>query len=299
MADFDDDDRPSNTLEYFLEFITVQEMIANLDVVHSDGFERQYEVFSEILSRYQEQPHLLDPHLPALVESLLVIIRQPKVVPTLYHAAFKYLYQLSKVRTYKVLIKILPHEISDLDLVLNFLEDESLRSQETWESRYMLLLWLAILVLNPFQMSRFDAFGAGDDNKGSKMDRIFNICKVNTASNDTCSTVAAFLTAKYLIRIDIKDVYLPQYLSWVVESDPAEVKFGQLAAISAILKHGGREDLLRHSVDLLKWLLACDFKGATDFLRYKYFIKIIQRLGELIDSLHLYLTSQINVLLLV
>lgn len=281
MGDFEDDDGPSNTLEYFMELATVQDMITNLDTVHNEGFERQYEIFSEILSRYQEQPHLLDPHLPVLVESLLEIIRRPNVESTLFHAAFKYLYQFSKVRTYKVLVKILPHEITDLDLVLNLLENKSLHSQDTWESRYMLLLWLSILVLNPFQMSRFDAIGAGGDNKQtSKMDRIFSICRDNTMSNDTCSSVAAFLAAKYLIRIDIKDVYLPQYLSWVIESDPNDVKFGQLAAISSILKHGGREDLLRHSVDLLKWLLACDFKTATDFLRYKYFVKIIQRLGK-------------------
>lgn len=282
MGEFEDEDRPSNTLEYFAELKKVQEMIIDLKTVHNVGFEKQYEVYSEILSRYQEQPHLLDPHLPVLIESLLDIIRQPDIPPTLFHAVFKYLYQLSKVRKYKVLVQFLPHEISYLDFVLTLMEQQSLDSLETWETRYMLLLWLSILVLNPFQMSRFDAFstdGSGDK-QTTKMERIFNLCKANTLNNDTCSSVAAFLAAKYLIRIDIKDHYLPAYFDWVMKCDHAEVKFGQLAALSSILKHGKREDLLPHSTGLLKWLIGCDFKATSDFLKNKYFIKIIQRLGN-------------------
>lgn len=281
MKEYDDEDRPSNTLEFFVELTTIQEMVSNLNVVHNDGFEKQYETYSEILSRYQEQPHLLDPHLPGLIETLLAIIRQADVPPTLFHSTFKYLYQLSKVRQYKVLVKFLPHEITDLDLVIDLLEQQSVSASETWESRYMLLLWLSILVLNPFQMSRFDAFsndGSGDK-QISKMERIFNLCKINTASNDTCSSVAAFLAAKYLIRIDIKDQYLPQYLDWVTASKIDDVNLGQLAAIAAILKHGKREDLLPISGNLLKWL-TWEAKPSDNYLKSKYFIKIIQRLGK-------------------
>lgn len=277
-----DDDQPSNILEYFVELTTIQDMIANLSIMQSSDFEKQYEVYSEILGRYQEQPHLLDPHLPGLIESLLAIIRQPTVEAALFHGAFKYLYQLSKVRQYKVLVKFLPHEIADLEFVLDLL-DQQTDDVKTWESRYMLLLWLSILVLNPFQMSRFDAFtsdGSGD-RQISKMERIFDICKANTASNDTCSSVAAFLTAKYLIRLDIKDRYLPLYLKWIMDADKEDIKNGQLLTIASILKHGKREDLLPHSQSLTNWLINCQFKTSNDFLKTKYFIKVMQRLGEL------------------
>lgn len=273
-----DDDQPSNVLEYFVELTTIQEMIANLSAGNISDFEKQYEVYSGILSRYQEQPHLLDPHLPAFIESLLAIIRQLSVEPTLFHAAFKYLYQLSKVRQYKVLVKFLPHEITDLEFVLDLL-DQQTDDAETWESRYMLLLWLSILVLNPFQMSRFDT-GAGDKHSISIMQRIFNICKANTANNDSCASVAAFLTAKYLIRLDIKDQYLPLYLQSIMEADKESIKNGQLLTIASILKHGKREDLLPHSERLTIWLITCEFKNSNDFLKTKYFIKVMQRLGE-------------------
>lgn len=146
----------------------------------------------------------------------------------------------------------------------------------------MLLVWLSILVLNPFELSRFDGFisSGGDDSAkpATKMERIFNLCKLNTDKSDACSNVAAFLTAKFLIRLDIKDKYLPQYLDWVMESND-EVPFGKLAAISNILKHGKREDLLVHAPKLLVWLLSCDYKSGNDFLKNKFFVKIIQRLG--------------------
>lgn len=278
--DVDDNDSPTQMLDHFVELAQVEKMIGDLKTDHNSNFEKSYETFSNILSRYQEQPHLLNPHLPALIEQLLNYIRQADVPLTLFHGAFKYLYQFAKVRTYKIILKFLPHETSDLDFVLNSLEQQNISETNTWETRYMLLIWLSILVLNPFELSRFDGFisGSDGDKPTSKIDRIFKLCKTNTNNNDTCSNVAAFLTAKFLIRIDIKDKYLPQYLDWVCESKD-EVHFGKLAAISFILKHGKREDLLVHASKLLTWLLSCDFKSGNDFLKNKYFVKIIQRLG--------------------
>lgn len=280
--DVDDSDAPTQTLEHFVELAQVEQMINDLPTDHDTIFEKSYETFSNILSRYQEQPHLLNAHLPSLIEKLLNFIRTKDVPATLFHAAFKYLYQFAKVRTYKILLKFLPHEISDLDFVLNALEQQNIDDKNTWESRYMLLVWLSILVLNPFELARFDGYisGAGDEQGKplSKMDRIYNLCTLNTNNSDTCSNVAAFLTAKFLIRIDIKDKYLPKYLDWVTESNES-VQFGKLAAISDVLKHGKREDLLVHAPKLLAWLLSCDYKSGNDFLKNKYFVKIIQRLG--------------------
>lgn len=272
----DHEDKPSNTLEYFIEHDTVKEMIENLKAEHDTTFEKSYEVFSEILAKYQEQPHLLNPHLQNLIELLLAYIRDQNTEATVFHAAFKYMYQFAKVRTYKVFVKYLPHEISDLQFVIKSLEEQRADDSTHWETRYMLILWLSILVLNPFEMSRFDTGDASPEN--SIKERIFDICRLNSANNDTCSDVAAFLTSKYLIRIDIKDKYLPKYLNWVMETEEA-IQFGQLAAISATLKYGKRDDLLPYSTILLKWLLAGDYKSENDFLKNKYFIKIIQRVG--------------------
>lgn len=275
----DDNDTPSQQFDHFVDLATVEKMIADLKAEHDSGFEKSYEVFRDILNRYQEQPHLLNPHLPALIGSLLDYIRTKDVPAALYHAAFKYLYQFAKVRTYKVLLKFMPHEIADLDFVLDALERAANNETEVWETRYMLLLWLSILVLNPFEMARFDGYvTAADGTLKTKTDRIFGLCKANTDRNDACSDVAAFLTAKYLIRIDIVGKYLPAYIDWVILSSDA-VALGKLAAIATILKHGKRDDLLVHAENLLRWIISCDFRSGSDYLKTKYSIKIVQRLG--------------------
>lgn len=288
--DVPDEDRPSNTLELFAELPEVLEMIAGLPISLQTGqFEKSYEIFSERLGRYQEQPHLLDPHLDVLLSNLLVYVRDTASPDGLYHAAFQYIYQISKVRMFKVLVKYLPHEISDLDFVLGKLEAQSADITDHWESRYVLLLWMSILVMNPFQMSRLDAFADNGDSlpdrdaaPRTKAERIFRVCQTNTASNDTCSTVAAHLVAKHLVRIDIKDKYLSMFFDWVIASSKlgaGQLTTGQLSAISAILKHGKREDLLIHTDRLLAWVIGCNYKELSDFLKSRLFIKIVQRLG--------------------
>lgn len=282
MGEIDEhDDKPSNTLEYFVEQTIITDMIKSLKTENNVTFEKSYEVFSAILGKYQEQPHLLNPHLQHLIDLLLMYIRDPNSDARLLDAAFKYMYQFSKVRSYKVFVKYLPHEISDLHFVVKLLEKQPVDETVSWETRYMLILWLSILVLNPFEMSRFDSVQASGDttSENSIMERIFILCKINTANNDTCSDVAAFLTSKYLIRIDIKEKYLPKYLNWVMETEKGAIQFGQLAAISATLKYGKREDLLPYATILLKWLLTGNFKSENDFLKNKFFIKIIQRIG--------------------
>lgn len=277
MVEIDENvDTPIQALDCFVELETIQQMVADLQTEYQTNFEKSYETYSIILSRYQEQPHLLNPHLPALTEQLFTYIRSKDIPVPLSHAVFKYLYQFSKVRTYKVLLKFMPHEINDLAFVLEMLERQNVEDSENWESRYMLLFWLSVLVLNPFEIARFDTHV--EDGRANTADRIFNVCQINSSRNDTCADIAAFLTAKYLIRTDIKGTYLPKYFEWVIESN-TNVHFGQLSAIANILKHGKREDLLSHAPKLQRWLLSCDLKTDNNFRKNKYFVKIIQRLG--------------------
>lgn len=247
------------------------------------------------IHRYQEQPHLLDIHLELLLKRLLDKIRDQNLPETIMHAAFKYLYIICKVRTYKVLVKFLPHELSDLEFALELLEKQNPKEFKHWETRYMLLLWMSILVLNPFHLSRLDAYATTPTDSTAnnelittnaqsktKMERIFDLCKLYTSSNDTCSNISAYLSAKYFVRADIKDLYLERFLDWIIshhQADTVEIKYGQLAAVGAILKHGKRDDLLPYADKLLQWIVSCQYKDSSDFLKYKSYIKIIQRIG--------------------
>jgi hypothetical protein len=280
IEEYKDDEGACQTLELFSEKDEVIKMILDLKSIYNKNLEKSYEKYSEVLSRYQEQPHLLDPHLENLIELCLSIIRDPESPDGLVHAAFKYFYQICKVRTFKVFVKFLPHELSDFDFVLNLLEKQKMEESENWETRYMLLLWLSILILNPFHMARLDS--TNDTSNISKMERCFTLCKINCRGNDTCTTVASFLAAKFLVRNEIKDIYLSPFFDWVFTdqlNDEIYTKFGALQAVAAILKHGKREDLLPYAPKILHWILKEEFKNATDFLKKKYYVKIVQRLG--------------------
>lgn len=52
-------------------------------------------------------------------------------------------------------------QVSDLLTVLTFLEAQDPKDKETWRSRFVLLLWLSIVVIIPFHMSRLDGFAPG------------------------------------------------------------------------------------------------------------------------------------------
>lgn len=285
-----EEELPANTLEHFTELAEVLEMIDNIKSIEVASFEREFEQYAQVLTRYQEQPHLLDPHLEVLLNKLLGKIRQPDLPEGERHAAFKYLYIISKVRTYKVLVKFMPHELSDLEFVLDLLGQQDPKEFAQWETRYILLLWMSILVLNPFHMSRLDAYETPATNsisnhiqsKTTKMERIYELIQVYVSTNDTCSSMAAYLAAKYFVRSDIKDLYLERFLDWIIgqhDANTVNVKFGQLAAVAAILKHGKREDLLPYADKLLQWITSCQYKDGNDFLKYKNYVKIIQRIG--------------------
>ena len=73
-----------------------------------------------------------------------------------------------------MVVRHFPHEVSDLDPVLTLLEAEG-DNTENWETRYVLLLWMSMLVLIPFDMKRFDS----GEKKDTVTDRILAVIQSN------------------------------------------------------------------------------------------------------------------------
>ncbi|XP_055535391.1 tubulin-specific chaperone D [Wyeomyia smithii] len=276
------DDGPQNVLDAFAvqDRTRVFEMIRQLpasELANEDRFEEAYQEYSEILGKYQEQPHLLDGSLEELVHAILAHILDQERSQLVKHKAAKYLYQICKVRTFKAFQKYLPHEIRHLSFVLGYLERQDLEDWQNWETRFLCLLWLSILVLNPFDLSRLDSDVGG---RGT-MERIYEVCRINCFKEDTCTPIAAYLTAKFLIRQDVKKVYLAEFLDWAKAPDiVVDPKIGTLLGIACVLKHGKREDLLPYAENLANWILHLDFEQISkNFKVYKICIKISQRIG--------------------
>lgn len=121
-----------------------------------------HEKFIAIMDMYQEQPHLLDPHLNSMMDKLLAIVEtalkeqelaQSQASSSKLHMSFKFLYQLTKVRGFKVMVRRLPHQVSDLEQTLILLENQKPEDNANWQTRYMLLLWLSVAIQVPFSLS--------------------------------------------------------------------------------------------------------------------------------------------------
>lgn len=85
------------------------------------------------------------------------------------------MHMLAKMRGYKRIVQYLPHEIADLEPVVGLLEQQNPKDVELWPTRYMLLIWLSIVCMIPFDLTRFD----DDRQPGEKIkDRLLNVCVV-------------------------------------------------------------------------------------------------------------------------
>ena len=112
------------SLESFKEVDEVVGIIQDLEDTIKD--EQKHEVaverFRLVLDWYQEQPHLLDPHLERLLELLVVQIRREEATAPLLHATATLAAHIFKVRGPKVVVKYLPHEVADLERVIAVLQ---------------------------------------------------------------------------------------------------------------------------------------------------------------------------------
>ncbi|KAG8231470.1 hypothetical protein J437_LFUL000187 [Ladona fulva] len=269
--------------EMFTEFPEVMKLIENVEVncKRSNTAEVAYERYSKILDEYQEQPHLLDPHLDTMLTALVKIVKDCEEVDDLAHYCFKYIYFITKVRGHKVVVRHLPHEVNDLEKILKMLEAQNPTDINTWCSRYVLLLWLSIIVMIPFHMSRIDSFTRQEGERKSIIDRILDVCKKFIIAGDSCKNAAIFLASRFFIRADVRQEHLDGFLDWCcVELTDMESGWKGLEPVASILKHGKREDLLPYAPKLLRWNLDSGFRSSKNALIRKFSIKVVQRIAR-------------------
>ncbi|XP_039246286.1 tubulin-specific chaperone D isoform X2 [Pipra filicauda] len=279
-------------LESFTESREVAELIANLRGVFGELVTREMAVerFVGIMDKYQEQPHLLDHHLEGMMNSLLDIARDKGSPPPLVHLAFKFLYIITKVRGYKRFLPLFPHEVRDLQPVLDMLAEQNPRDSETWETRYMLLLWLSMICLIPFDLARFDGNLVSEGGKARQptMDRILEIAKCYLVVSDKARDAAAVLVSKFIVRPDVRQSRMAEFLDWVLSMlsksssqtmEGTVIVNGMLQALAQLFKHGKREDCLPYAVTVLECLDKCKLSESNQMVLRKLGMKLVQRLG--------------------
>ncbi|GLD96043.1 hypothetical protein PINS_up004721 [Pythium insidiosum] len=250
----EDDDVACNQKKFFMEREQVQALIQELvaatpeQLEASGASEGSFDRTSiqAILDRYQEQPHLLDPHLRDLLAPILdqvqAIIRDvyrercaeratvdgdtvdsgaSRTFPCqiyrnpILHRLFQVIYQLCKVRGFKTVVKLLPHEVSDFEPTLLMLQSQDRTDHSTWETRYVLLLWLSMLCLVPFDLQTIDSSSIGPSSThNSIVASILTLCKEYLADSGAKQLAAAVCLSRLLSRPDMEAHHLHRFLSW-------------------------------------------------------------------------------------
>ncbi|GAB5581455.1 tubulin-specific chaperone D isoform X1 [Prionailurus iriomotensis] len=279
-------------LESFCESAETRALLARLPAVLGDRAAREgaLERFRVIMDKYQEQPHLLDPHLEWMMNLLLDIVQDKTSPADLIHLAFKFLYIITKVRGYKTFLRLFPHEVADVQPVLDMFTNQNPRDHETWETRYMLLLWLSVTCLIPFDFSRLDGnlVAPPGQIRMSTMDRILEVAETYLVVSDKARDAAAVLVSKFVTRPDVKQKKMAGFLDWSLHTltrssfqtiEGVIAMDGTLQALAQIFKHGKREDCLPYAATVLERLAGCRLPCSNQTLLRKLGVKLVQRLG--------------------
>nr|XP_024644643.1 tubulin-specific chaperone D [Macaca nemestrina] len=193
-------------LEAFGESAETRALLGRLREVHGGGVAREValERFRVIMDKYQEQPHLLDPHLARGHCGCAAKDTQASVA------------LLFEVRGYKTFLSLFPHEVADVEPVLDLVTDQNPKDHETWETRYMLLLWLSVTCLIPFDFSRLDGnlLTQPGQTRMSIMDRILQIAESYLIVSDKARDAAAVLMSRFITRPDVKRSKMAEFLDW-------------------------------------------------------------------------------------
>lgn len=235
---------------------------------------------------FQEQPHLLDSKLQPLTVILVnLVIKYKDSNKDKRDLSFAILYLLTKVRGFKKVVHFLPHEVQHLHIVMSIIEREDADDSSNWESKYMLLLWLSVLVMIPLNMERFDASGDSND-PSSFMQRIYGLILRYMLVTGKHRDAAPFLAAKFLTRPEILPRFLRKFIDWSLKilstTGIADEKHfsetGVMTALYYLFKLGRRVDVSPFGVEILSKLLSLNLIDCKDDIIVKYTSKLSQRI---------------------
>ncbi|KAK3153018.1 hypothetical protein QOZ80_2BG0166550 [Eleusine coracana subsp. coracana] len=263
-----------------------------------------------IMDKYQEEGQLLEPYLEDIVVPLMSLVRSKTMelgagineLLDIIKPLCIIIYTLVTVCGYKSVIKFFPHQVSDLELAVVLLEKchsmssaTSLRVESTgeMETKCVVLLWLYILVLIPFDISTVDTSIAS----AISMDvietvplvtRILDICKDYLSSSGPMRRISGLLLARLLTRPDMAKPF-SSFMEWVHKmlssvTDDFVNQFrsiGIVEALASIFKIGNRRvlyDAVSATWNDCSVVMKSDVSARNPLLR-KFLMKLAQRVA--------------------
>ncbi|KAL4496061.1 hypothetical protein ABPG72_015483 [Tetrahymena utriculariae] len=248
-----------------------------------------------IIQKYQEQPILLDTVMDHIILPLMEEINlylQKFMKESLqygedsefiqnknqqsFHQLISVVYMLCKVRHYKHINKFFPHEVKDLEPVVYYLIVQRARQTEIWETKYVLLLWMSIIILVPFDLVTIDSqhmnmeiFDAAIINSPALRkqqgvstpqrckgitNNLIEIGKYYLNSSTKLREASSQFLSNFFARTDIqKTSTLYEFIEWAIktvqqfEKDPFSINLcaGIYSSIVEIFKIGQRREFLK------------------------------------------------------
>ncbi|VDM15990.1 unnamed protein product [Hydatigera taeniaeformis] len=239
-----------------------------------------------LLTKFAKQPHLLDPYLNEMLGKCIALIYSNIESPKIYHFVFKIIHLMTNTRGYKSLIRLMPHTVDDLEPVFDLLKLQDIDDHNNWQTRYVLLLWLSIVIMVPFALERLEKPG-----KAPLIERILSEAKKHVVLVDTTQIAAAHLLAKFISRPDVYPSKLEDVILWA-EGELKEANYdsqrdqmrvaGFLRGLASICKIVPRHVLLPFALRLLDIITSVvPDKVSGNILLARLRCKLIQRVGLL------------------
>jgi hypothetical protein len=297
------DNTTSSESAVFAEFEKASKCIGLVTSASTDLKESDVALIQlrQIFDKYLELPSLLDRHVETMVGDLSKAARsimESSDMESFYESPLprilSALYALSKVRGRKRVQKFLPHQVNDVEVVLETLKalDKNEASNATsgdsndggpqlWESIYTLWNWMGILSLVPFDCSVVvDATRISD---------LIQLAKAYLSKPGPTREMAAACLASWLARPDLEQTELENFKEWSIDvlTDYASNRrdvfrtMGVLQTLVTILKVSTAErgTLLNLMTPLWPIVLEISESNPSNLLVRKYLVKWWTRLG--------------------
>ncbi|KAL9537255.1 hypothetical protein MBANPS3_011942 [Mucor bainieri] len=241
---------------------------------------------STILDSYQEQSHLLDPSLEAMIQPVMTKLRRDidsssDDLNENTMILFRFLYLLTKTRGFKTIVKFMSHEVTDLEPVFEYLNKIDSENTKLWEARYICFIWLSLICMIPFDLKKIDS----DQSHQSLIVNMLDLCKKYLCSTGKERDGASLLIARLLSRQDLCDEHMLPFIEWAKQrlSTNADVfeTTGILQSLCITYQLAPRKVLLPTLDDSIIPLLTMPFfdQYANNALVRKLKTKLTQRVG--------------------
>lgn len=247
--------------------------------------EKTVEDFRKLTDIYLQLPELLDPHLDVLISKLTSGLKCQLPSSIRYHGVFKLLYQIIKITGFKSIGKRFPHEIDKLPMLVDMLSKENPEDKAHWESRFVITIWLSIVILAPFDLKKFDS-----QSKEPIAERLYSLLIRGLAFHDSCQQVTAFCLAKFFSRTDmlnsgkLLDEFISQALDEIANAkvelanSSDDIKLiGYLRALAYMYKFCPRQEMKTRSPAIIEVLVKPELERIDRVMIHHLIIKLSQR----------------------